>query len=223
MNNENTMPMAFDFKNSGKQVSVISVENKPWFVANDICGILGLSHVRNAMSRLDDDEKLNVKILRSGQRRLMWAVNESGMYGLIFTSNKPEAKVFRKWVTNEVLPAIRQQGRYSAKKQKPLQLTDYRDVRHIPYQTTEVGDKKVRYIHLDDTDWYSIADINNLIGARTRTSQSAAKLNANKKLAQKLFIFGNTSPSWFTTKTGVDLLISGSRYLKGNTIEFPKK
>jgi len=82
------------------------------FAAKDVCDILGLTDARKAVQSLDDDEKLTGTVFRSGQRRSMWFVNESGLYHLIFQSRKPEAKKFRKWVTSEVLPSIRQHGFY---------------------------------------------------------------------------------------------------------------
>ncbi len=84
-----------------------------WFVAKDVCDILELGNITNAMIRLDEDEKLTLKLLTSGQQRETWVINESGLYHLILTSTKPEAKAFRKWVTGTVLPAIRKAGKYT--------------------------------------------------------------------------------------------------------------
>lgn len=90
------------------------VKNEPWFVAKDICDALGLQDVSMTVKRLDDDEKLVQTVFVSGQNREIWTVNESGLYGLIFQSRKPEAKAFRKWVTNTVLPSIRRTGSYTS-------------------------------------------------------------------------------------------------------------
>ena len=91
-----------------------NVSNEPWFCASDVCKALDLTATTDvAMRKLDDDEKLTRKVYGSGQNRIMWFVNESGLYNLIFRSNKPEAKAFRKWVTGEVLPAIRRTGSYN--------------------------------------------------------------------------------------------------------------
>ena len=90
------------------------VKNEPWFCASDVCRALEFSAKSEVVLRkLDDDEKLMRKVYASGQNREMWFVNESGLYNLIFRSNKPEAKTFRKWVTGEVLPSIRRTGSYS--------------------------------------------------------------------------------------------------------------
>jgi anti-repressor protein len=83
-----------------------------WFAGKDICKILDISNSRDALSRLDDDEKLASVVTTSGQGREMTFINESGLYALILTSRKPEAKKFKKWVTSEVLPQIRKTGGY---------------------------------------------------------------------------------------------------------------
>ena len=87
---------------------------EPWFVAGDVCAVLEHSDTGKAVSRLDDDEKLTRTMFVSGQNREVYVINESGLYSLILTSRKPAAKRFKKWVTSEVLPAIRKAGRYEA-------------------------------------------------------------------------------------------------------------
>lgn len=89
---------------------------EPFFVAKDVCDILGIDDVRQAVERLDNDEKLSGIIYHSGQNRTMWLINESGLYSLIIRSNKPEARAFRKWVTSEVIPSIRKTGKFSINK-----------------------------------------------------------------------------------------------------------
>jgi len=102
----------FDFNGQNFKVAMDGSGN-PWFFAKDACDILELSDVSMSLQKLDDDEKLIQKLFVSGQMRDTWTVNESGLYTLIFRSNKPEAKKFRRWVTHEVLPALRRTGRYS--------------------------------------------------------------------------------------------------------------
>ncbi|MCP4594973.1 Bro-N domain-containing protein [Neptuniibacter sp.] len=87
-------------------------DGNPWFVAKDVCDILEYADPNVALKGLDDDEKLLHQIDGTGQRRKMLIINESGLYTLILRSNKPAAKPFRKWVTAEVLPAIRKTGSY---------------------------------------------------------------------------------------------------------------
>ena len=102
----------FTFNENNKPIRVELVDGEPWFVAKDVCDALTIGNSRDAISRLDDDEKgVSVVATPSGEQQ-MNIVNESGLYNLIFQSRKPEAKKFRKWVTNEVLPSIRKTGRY---------------------------------------------------------------------------------------------------------------
>lgn len=107
------MTKVFTFNPSNQPIQVEIINQEPWFVAADICLALGLNNVSHAVSRLDDDEKLTSLVVRAGQNREVNLVSESGLYNLIFQSRKPEAKVFRKWVTSEVLPSIRKTGGYS--------------------------------------------------------------------------------------------------------------
>jgi prophage antirepressor-like protein len=103
------------FKFNDKEVRAIEIDGKPYFVARDVCDVLEIKDITSTIKRLDEDEKLTKKLSVSGQSRDIWIINESGLYKLIFTSNKPEAKSFTKWVTDEVLPAIRKHGEYRSK------------------------------------------------------------------------------------------------------------
>lgn len=88
------------------------IDGNPWFLAVEICDILDLSNPTKALCGLEAEERLTLPVVRSGQKRSVNVVNESGLYYLIFQSRKPEAKAFRKWVTSEVLPNIRKTGSY---------------------------------------------------------------------------------------------------------------
>ena len=103
---------AFNFNEH--EVRTVIRNGEPWFVAKDVCEVLELTNSREAVSGLEEDELMSVVLTSGGQRREMNAVSESGLYALIFKSRKPEAKAFRKWVTSEVLPAIRRSGGYIA-------------------------------------------------------------------------------------------------------------
>lgn len=93
------------------------IEGEPWFVLADVCKVLEIRNSGDAAARLDDDEKADVGITDTSsggvqQSRSMIVINESGLYSLIMTSRKPQAKRFKKWVTAEVLPTIRKTGSY---------------------------------------------------------------------------------------------------------------
>ena len=85
---------------------------EPMFVAKDVCAALGLGNSRQALARLDDDEKGVISTDTPGGEQQMQAVNEPGLYVLVLSSRKPEAKAFKRWVTHEVLPALRREGGY---------------------------------------------------------------------------------------------------------------
>lgn len=105
----------FSKENLGS-VRTIFANNEVWFCAKDVCGILEIKNVTQAVQRLDEDERSMFNIGRQGNTNF---VNESGLYTLILRSDKKEAKPFRKWITSEVIPAIRKTGKYEEKK-KPL-------------------------------------------------------------------------------------------------------
>ena len=105
---------SFSFEGT-QDVQVVIIDGNPWFVATHVCDILGLSNTPKTVCGLDDDEKLLYPVVISGQQRTVNVVNESGLYALIFQSRKSIARKFRKWITSEVLPAIRKTGKYEAK------------------------------------------------------------------------------------------------------------
>jgi len=114
MEKEFTAVREFSFDSQRQMVrTMINRDGEPWFVAKDVCDVLEISNSRDALQKLDDDERDCVGITDAIDRdRQTNIINESGLYNLIFRSNKTQAKVFRKWVTSEVLPTIRKQGYY---------------------------------------------------------------------------------------------------------------
>ena len=117
----------FNFEQNS-QIRIIMIDNNPWFVAKDICEALGLANHRDAISKLDNDEKGVALTDTLGGQQELSIINESGMYALVMRSRDamkegtPQHK-FRKWVTSEVLPAIRKTGKYEAP--KPIEKRDY--------------------------------------------------------------------------------------------------
>jgi len=112
-------PRIFEYDTN--EVRTIPETETTWFVAKDVCNILGISNARQAVSKLDDDEKLTYKLYTSGQQRDTWCINEFGLYQLILTSNKPEAKKFKRWITHEILPTIRKAGVFTSEQAQQLQ------------------------------------------------------------------------------------------------------
>ena len=102
----------FDFKEN--PVRIINENNEPWFHAGDVCGTLGYGNPRQAVeSHVDEDDVQRLDTIDAlGRTQQVNFVNESGVYALIFGSTKPEAKAFKRWVTHDILPALRKDGHY---------------------------------------------------------------------------------------------------------------
>lgn len=98
----------------GSSVRTIQKDGEPWFVLKDVCKVLEISNSRNVANRLEPFEKGVTLVDTLGGAQEMTIINESGLYAVILRSDKPQAKPFRKWVTSEVLPAIRKTGAYVA-------------------------------------------------------------------------------------------------------------
>ncbi|MEC1714710.1 BRO family protein [Schinkia azotoformans] len=108
------------FNYQGQDLRTIMVNEEIWFVAKDVCSILDLSDVSKAVSRLESDEKGTTIIPTLGGNQTLLTVNEFGLYSLILTSRKQEAKEFKRWITHDVIPSIRKTGSYSTEKVVPL-------------------------------------------------------------------------------------------------------
>lgn len=107
--------ISFSFENNA--VRTLGTPETPLFVALDVCGALGHTNPRKAIKdHVDHEDLIKVEIETAGGRQTVNAVNESGLYALIFGSKLESAKRFKRWVTSEVLPAIRRTGRYEAPK-----------------------------------------------------------------------------------------------------------
>lgn len=123
------MPNIIPFTFQAHDVRVVEIDGQPWFVGADVCAVLDHGNHRQALARVDEDDK-GVHILDTpGGRQNLTVINESGLYALVLTSRKAEAKRFKKWVTSEVLPSIRRTGSYGS---DPLAaLEDPAKVRHL--------------------------------------------------------------------------------------------
>lgn len=109
MNNE---IRKFDFKGAALR-TLTDEAGEPWFVAKDVCDVLGYTNASKAINdHVDQEDKLNNESLSSLGQRGGWLVNESGLYSLVLSSKLPTAKEFKRWVTHEVLPQIRRTGGY---------------------------------------------------------------------------------------------------------------
>lgn len=104
-------PQTFNFEKH--EVRTVLVDDEPYFVGKDVADVLGYSNTAKAIrDHVDEEDKLGERIVLSGQTRETIIINESGLYSLILKSKLPSAKKFKRWVTSEVLPAIRKHGGY---------------------------------------------------------------------------------------------------------------
>ena len=120
----------FSFNN--QPVRTVQLNNQPYWVLKDVCAVLGISNSRMTAERLEDDEVSQTDIIDAlGRSQNTTVITESGLYAVILRSDKPNAKEFRKWVTSEVLPAIRKTGAY---------LTDEKayDITHNPQSLADL-------------------------------------------------------------------------------------
>lgn len=103
------------FNFEGKyQIRVVERDGEPWFVAVDVCGVLGILNSSDAIKRLDDDERDDLDLIDPiGRKQRVNVINEPGLYSFILRSDKPEAKAFKRWITHDVIPSIRKTGAYS--------------------------------------------------------------------------------------------------------------
>lgn len=98
-------------------IRTVEIEGEPWFVGKDVAEILGYKDTSDAIKKhVDNEDKLTRRFADSGQNRDMYIINESGLYSLIMSSKLSTAKKFKRWVTSEVLPAIRKHGAYMTPK-----------------------------------------------------------------------------------------------------------
>ncbi|MDE7390636.1 MAG: Bro-N domain-containing protein [Lachnospiraceae bacterium] len=98
-------------------IRTLEIDGEPWFLGKDVAEILSYTNTQKAIrDHVDDEDKLTERIVLSGQNREVIFINESGLYSLILSSKLPTAKQFKRWVTSEVLPAIRKTGTYIAPK-----------------------------------------------------------------------------------------------------------
>ena len=128
-------------------------QGEPWFVAKDVCDALGLGRQHDSTRYLDDDEKGEGLVNTSSGVQTMVTVNEPGLYRLILKSRKPEAKAFQRWVTHEVLPAIRRDGGYMVARDETPEETMARALliaqSTIERQTAQIAELKPKALFAD--------------------------------------------------------------------------
>ncbi|MBQ1085616.1 phage antirepressor KilAC domain-containing protein [Enterococcus faecium] len=216
-------PQIFNFEQN--EVRTVLVNDEPYFVGKDVAEILGYSKPRNAIStHVDEEDKQDAPIQGGlGGKQKMTIINESGLYSLILKSKLPSAKKFKRWVTSEVLPAIRKHGGYLTPEkveeallnpdtiiQLATKLKEERTGRLIAEQKIAEYEPKISYLDsiLSSTDSVTISQIAADYG------MSPQQMN---KLLHKLGIQKKVGNQWLLCKKHMR-----QGYTKSHTTEIPK-
>lgn len=132
------------FQYGATDIRTIVKNEKIWFVAKDVCEVLEIKNSRDALARLDSDEKSDVGLTDAiGRLQNTALVNEPGLYSLILGSRKPEAKQFKRWITHEVIPSIRKHGAYMTEQTIEKALTSPDFLIQLATQLKEEQQKRI--------------------------------------------------------------------------------
>ncbi len=223
-------PSIFNFHQH--QLRGALIDQQPWVVAKDLCETLGLTNSRDVVRRTLDAEEWTVYEIHTPSRGKvrMQVVNESGVWALVIKSRKPEAKAVRKWLTSEVIPALRSTGSYTMPEAKevtqplanPVGAAPAKakalpgglpagvlDARGIPCTLVKLLSGEVRMVGLEGKQWYSLRDVMQCVGRPALSAHATAgTMPAGHKAMIRLY--GSAAAGWFVDETGVRLL-AGSR------------
>ena len=161
------------------QVRTMLIDNEPWFVGKDIAEILGYSNSSKAVSiHVDEEDKIKEMIAHSQNGNVVKTqttlINESGLYSLILSSKLPTAKKFKRWVTSEVLPAIRTTGGYIPLKEEDTEMEILSKALLIANKTMEMQKERLKNLEVEKNK--AIEDKNKLIHtSKTYTASELAK------------------------------------------------
>ena len=163
----------FNYSGSAVRVVMLGEPPAPWFVAKDVCDILGYANVTDTLNKHLDDDERNTLAIREGNRGNpeMNIISESGLYALIMCSEKPQAREFRKWVTGVVLPSINKTGYFDARETLQPIPSGIMEAAKLILETAGILDtrKKQKHSHgtpIQPLKWedYILAEIASLIG-----------------------------------------------------------
>lgn len=156
-----TAPAIFSFENI--QVRTLGTSEFPLFVANDIAKALGYQNlVRTVNDRVDPEDLFKSEIETNGGRQLVNCVNESGLYALIFGSKLESAKRFKRWVTSEVLPAIRRTGRYETDQSAQISTSEQYEIRKAIKSRAKNSSVHYQTVYNALYDYFKIASYKDL-------------------------------------------------------------
>ena len=213
------------FTYSGQQVRTVLVDGEAWFVAADVCRILEHTNPTMALAGLDDDEKGLRNVDTLGGQQSMAVINEPGLYSLIIRSRKEEARTFKRWVTHEVLPAIRKTGQFGSAlptnfaEALELAAVKVREIEALEAKAIADAPKVAAYNQLMDAEgFYTMEAVAKLggIGRTTlfRNLREAGVIQSGSRLPYQRYMpwFKITASSW-TDGQGVAHLSNTARVL----------
>lgn len=163
-----------------KEVRTQIVDGVTWFVAKDVCTILEIKNTTDAIKRLDDDERSRLNLGRQGEANI---VNEFGLYNLVIASKKPEAKLFKRWITHEVLPSIRKTGAYQpAMTQEDIMIATLETQKEIKQHLNTVSEDVEALKKEIDLSRLQKAKLSKLVKCNVMDTVGGKKSNAYKEL-----------------------------------------
>jgi len=161
------------------EIRIVEIQGEPWFAGRDVAEVLGYVKPLNALAtHVDEDDSLKQGLIDSmGRIQETIFINESGLYSLILSSKLPNAKKFKKWVTSEVLPAIRKTGTYSMAEKLETQLADERRFRESIENRLESMEKML-------SDMRDSAKLTTEVRALPKLNQASTKLPKKGAVAE---------------------------------------
>lgn len=173
----------FNFESNEVRTQIVNGE--PWFVAKDVCDILGIVNVSDAVGRLNPSFKTTIGLNESGSNYKTNAliINEAGLYKLIFKSRKEEADLFSDWVALEVLPSIRNTGSYQvAMSQEDIMIATLENQKEIKQRLNTVSEDVEDLKNEIDLSRLQKATLSKLVKTNVMTAVGGKKSNAYSKL-----------------------------------------
>ena len=190
----------FNFED--QQVRTLLIDSVPYFVGKDVTDILGYKNASKALiDHVDDEDKLNNETLSSLGQRGGWLINESGLYSLILSSQMPDAKKFKHWVTSEVLPAIRKTGSYQIPQTPEEQLKLTMQVTNRLVGRVDKVEKDLQ--HIKDTAEVDEQERYELLQARKARVMKACGGEDSNYYQEKKLVSADAKELW---KERIDLL-----------------
>lgn len=172
------MLQVFSFES--KEVRCYGTWDNALWIAQDVCECLELFNNRQALARLDDDEKGVISIDTLGGKQDVLAVNEPGLYNLVLGCRKPIAKRFKRWITHEVLPSIRKTGSYSLRQDRPKALPSLTQENRL--KLIELGSKLIELRHDERLLMALQAEVKNLLSPENEKSNEPKLMSATEWL-----------------------------------------